>query len=98
MKFLISEFLLSSDGLGTGTSLTDGTLYGAIYAAEYVMRMSSVPSVLHVGPHALAGARGVNAADFHFTDAQNAYNQGSTIDTLPLPSASSAPSRWAWPY
>ena len=25
-KFLISEFLPSSDGLGSGTSLTDGTL------------------------------------------------------------------------
>jgi uncharacterized protein (TIGR03437 family) len=83
-KFLISEFLPSNDGLGTGTSVTDGTLYGAIYAAEYVMRMSGVPSMLYVGMHALTGTRGVNAANSHYIDAQNAYNQGTTIDTLTL--------------
>jgi uncharacterized protein (TIGR03437 family) len=83
-KFLISEFLPSNDGLGSGTSLTDGTLYGAIYAAEYVMRMSAVPSMLYVGMHALTGTRGVYAADTHYNDVQNAYNQGATIDTLTL--------------
>jgi uncharacterized protein (TIGR03437 family) len=83
-RFLISEFLPSNDGLGTGTSLTDGTLYGAIYAAEYVMRMSTVPSMLYVGPHALTGTRGVNAATTHFNDVTNAYDQGTTIDTLSL--------------
>ena len=77
-KFLISEFLPSNDGLGTGTSLTDGTLYGAIYAAEYVMRMSAAPSMLYVGMHALTGTRGVNAANSHYIDVQNAYNQGTT--------------------
>jgi uncharacterized protein (TIGR03437 family) len=83
-KFLISEFLPSNDGLGTGSSLTDGTLYGAIYAAEYVMRMSGVPSMLYVGMHALTGTRGVSAANTHYIDAQNAYNAGTTIDTLSL--------------
>jgi uncharacterized protein (TIGR03437 family) len=83
-KFLISEFLPSHDGLGTGTSVTDGTLYGAIYAAEYVMRMSEVPSMLYVGMHALTGTRGVNAASSHYIDVQNAYNQGTTINTLTL--------------
>ena len=83
-KFLISEFLPSSDGLGTGTSVTDGTLYGAIYAAEYVMRMSGVPSMLYVGMHALTGTRGVDAANSHYIDVQNAYSQGTTINTLTL--------------
>jgi uncharacterized protein (TIGR03437 family) len=83
-QFLISEFLPSNDGVGTGTSVTDGTLYGAIYAAEYVMRMSSVPSMLYVGMHALTGTRGVYAAQTHYNDVQNAYNQGTTIDTLTL--------------
>jgi uncharacterized protein (TIGR03437 family) len=84
MKFLISEFLPSNDGMGTDSSLTDGTLYGAIYAAEYVMRMSTVPSMLYVGMHALTGTRGVSAAQTHYIDVQNAYNQGTTIDTLAL--------------
>jgi uncharacterized protein (TIGR03437 family) len=83
-KFLISEFLPSSDGMGTGTSLTDGTLYGAIYAAEYVMRMSTVPSMLYVGMHALTGTRGVDAVNTHYNDVQDAYEQGASIDTLTL--------------
>ena len=83
-KFLISEFLPSNDGLGTGTSVTDGTLYGAIYAAEYVMRMSGAPSMLYAGMHALTGTRGVNAASSHYIDVQNAYHQGTAIDTLTL--------------
>lgn len=83
-RFLISEFLPSNDGLGSGDSLTDGTLYGAIYAAEYVMRMSALPSMLYVGMHAITGTRGVNAANSHFDDTTNAYNQGTTIDTLSL--------------
>ena len=85
MKFLISEFLPTSDGMGTGTSATDGTLYGAIYAAEYVMRMSGLPSMLYVGQHALTGTRGVNATNPHYIDVQNAYNHDTTIDTLSLP-------------
>lgn len=83
-RFLISEFLPSNDGLGSGNSLTDGTLYGAIYAAEYTMRMSTVPNMLYVGMHALTGTRGVYAVDTHYTDVQNAYAQGTTIDTLSL--------------
>jgi hypothetical protein len=83
-KFLISEFLPSNDGEGSGSSVTDGTLYGAIYAAEYVMRMSAVPSMLYVGMHALTGTRGVNAANPHYMDVQNAYAQGTTINTLAL--------------
>jgi hypothetical protein len=84
MKFLISEFNTTNDGLGTDSSLTAGTLYGAIYAAEYVMRMSSVPSMLHVGMHALSGTRGVNAATSNYITVQNAYNSGTTIDTTSL--------------
>jgi uncharacterized protein (TIGR03437 family) len=83
-RFLISEFLPSNDGLGSGSSLTDGTLYGAIYAAEYTMRMSAVPSMLYVGMHALTGTRGVYAVNTHYLDAQNAYNQNTTINTLTL--------------
>jgi len=83
-KFLISEFLPSNDGLGSGDSLTDGTLYGAVYAAEYVMRMSTVPSMLYVGMHAMTGSRGVYAVTTHYIDVQDAYRSGTTINTLNL--------------
>ena len=83
-KYLVSEFLPTSDGLGTGTSVTDRTLYGAIWAAEYAMRMSTAPSMLYVGMHALSGTTGIYAAQTHYLDAQDAYNEGTTIDTLTL--------------
>jgi hypothetical protein len=70
--------------LGSGSSVTDGTLYGAIYAAEYMMRMSSVPSMLYVGMHALSGTRGVSATETHYNDCTAAYDSGTTIDTLGL--------------
>jgi len=84
MKFLISEFLPSGDGLGTGSSLTDGTLYGAVYAAEYMMRMSTVPSMTYVGMHALSGIRGVDAATPNYVACTNAYHKGTTINTTTL--------------
>lgn len=83
-KFLISEFLPTGDALGSGNSLTDGSLYGAVYAAEYVMRMSTVPQMLYVGPHEISGMRGVDAVTAHYADTKNAYDAGTTINTLSL--------------
>lgn len=83
-KFEISEFNPTGGALGSSPSLTDGTLYGAIYAAEFIMRMSTVPSLLHVGMHALSSDYGIDANDRHFTDVQNAYNAGTSIDTAVL--------------
>ena len=83
-KFLISEFNPTGGDLGNNPSLTDGTLYGAIYAAEFIMRMSTVPSMLHVGMHALSSTYGINANDRHFNDVQTAYNDGTSIDTATL--------------
>jgi hypothetical protein len=83
-KFLISEFNPTGGALGNNPSLTDGTLYGAIYAAEFIMRMSTVPSMLHVGMHALSSTYGINANDRHFNDVQTAYNNGTSIDTATL--------------
>ncbi len=83
-QYLVSEFLPSNDGGGSGSSLTDGTLYGAIYAAEYTMRMSTVPSLLYVGMHAMTGTTGVYAANPHYTDLDTAYAAGTAIDTLSL--------------
>jgi hypothetical protein len=53
VKFINSEFdpTLPNDNKTGTTSITCGTLWGGIYAAEFTMRMSTVPSVLHVGPN-----------------------------------------------
>ena len=82
--FVISEFNPTGGDLGQNPGLTDGTLYGGIYAAEYIMRMSTVPSLLYVGMHALSSDYGINANNRHFNDVQNAYTANTTIDTATL--------------
>ena len=83
-KFLISEFNPTGSDLGQAPSLTNGTLYAAIYAAEFTMRMSTVPSMLHVGMHALSATYGVDADNRHFNDVETAYELGTSIDTATL--------------
>ncbi len=85
-KFLITEFDPSiPKDPGTGAvSLTDGTLWGGIYVAEFIMRMSTVPSVAFVGPHAIWEYSGVSATNPHYTDVVSAADKGTTIDTSTL--------------
>jgi hypothetical protein len=61
-----------------------GTLYGGIWAAEYVLRMSKLPQVKHVGMHQLIGPGGVDTANAHIADVVDAYRRGSTLDTRTL--------------
>ncbi len=86
VQFLVTEFdpSLGLDRSTGATSITNGTLWGGIYTAEYLMRLSAVPSVLYAGPHAIAGYAGVSAATDHYSDVQNAAKSGKTIDTLSL--------------
>jgi len=88
VKFLNTEFdpSLPIDTKTGAVSLVKGTLWGAIYAAEYTMRMSTVPSVLYVGASAIWNSAGVDGADNGTltTEVVNAAKQGKTIDTLSL--------------
>ena len=64
VKFLNTEFDPTIPNKPSGAkSLTDGTLWGGIYSAEYIMRMSTMPSVLHVGPAQIASLAGVSCDD-----------------------------------
>ncbi|MFI5143104.1 MAG: hypothetical protein ACHQHM_03640 [Thermoanaerobaculales bacterium] len=85
-RFLITEFdpSLPVDPSTGAASLTDGTLWGGIYVAEFIMRMSTVPSVVYVGPHAIWEVSGVFATNPHYTDVVAAANKGTTIDTSTL--------------
>src|SRR6202034_1423729 len=65
-------------------SLTDGTVWGGIYSAEYIMRMSTIPTVLHVGPSEISYNAGVLAAKGHQSEAEAAAAAGMPIDTLSL--------------
>ena len=85
-KYLVTEFepsLGSSAGL-SADSLTNGSLYGGIYVAEYAMRMSTLPQVLHVGPHAIATFSGVMVNDYYYAQVRAAADSGTTIDTSTL--------------
>ncbi len=85
VKFLNTEFDPSLPNAANGnSSQTDGTVWGGIYSAEYIMRMSTVPSVLHVGPSEISYDSGVFASQNHQTQVEAAGAAGATINTLSL--------------
>jgi uncharacterized protein (TIGR03437 family) len=86
VKFLVTEFdpSLPNDSKTGAASITDGTLWGGIYAAEFLMRMSTLPSMLYVGPHSIVSSSGVLSTNDHYGDVRQAGNKGTTIDTLSL--------------
>jgi uncharacterized protein (TIGR03437 family) len=86
VQFLVTEFdpSLGLDRSTGATSITNGTLWGGIYTAEYLMRLSTVGSVLFAGPHSIVSYAGVSSTDDHTSDVRNAAEAGETIDTLSL--------------
>ncbi|MGB0065830.1 MAG: hypothetical protein WBP85_15410 [Terracidiphilus sp.] len=85
VKILNTEFDPSIPNAADGTkSLTDDTVWGGVYSAEYVMRMSTQSAVLHVGPSQITNNAGVYAAnDFHDT-VEAAGKAGTIVNTLLL--------------
>lgn len=84
MLFAISEFNTAFGTGGSNQGLTTGTLWGAVYCAEFIMRMSKVPSLLLVGEHAVDNDGGVAANDYHYTEVTAAAMAGKPIDTSTL--------------
>lgn len=86
VKFIVSEFdpTLPNDSKTGATSITCGTLWGGIYAAEFTMRMSVVPSVLHVGPNEIVRFAGVFPTNNFQSEVTAAANAGKPIDTETL--------------
>ena len=86
VKFINSEFdpTLPNDNKTGATSITCGTLWGGIYAAEYTMRLSTVPSVLHVGPNEIVRYAGVFPTNQFTSEVTAAANAGKPIDTETL--------------
>ncbi len=86
VKFLNTEFdpSIPNDAATGNSSITDGTVWGGIYSAEYIMRMSTVPTMLHVGPSEISYNAGVFASNAHQTDVEAAAAAGMPIDTLSL--------------
>jgi uncharacterized protein (TIGR03437 family) len=86
VKFLNTEFdpSIPNDASTGASSITDGTVWGGIYSAEYVMRMSTVPAMLHVGPSEISYNSGVFASSGHQSQVEAAAASGAPIDTLSL--------------
>jgi hypothetical protein len=86
VKFLNTEFdpSLPNDASTGNGSMTDGTVWGGIYSAEYIMRMSTVPAMLHVGPSEISYNSGVFASSGHQSQVEAAAASGTPIDTLSL--------------
>ena len=86
VKFLNTEFdpSIPNDSTTGAASITDGTVWGGIYSAEYIMRMSTVPAMLHVGPSEISYNSGVFASSGHQPEVEAAAAAGKPIDTLSL--------------
>jgi len=84
VTFLITEYAPArGNGLG-GQSPPCTTLYGGIYAAEYVLRMSTLPQMSFVGPYQLLNPNGIDQTNNNFQAVTTAYNAGRSTNTAGL--------------
>ena len=85
VTFLISEFNPArGDGAG-GQYPPTTTLYGAIYTAEYLLRMSTLPQMRFVGPFQLLSNTGIGVTNNFYNPVTTAYSGGYTTNTAGWP-------------
>jgi hypothetical protein len=85
VQFLITEF---SANLGNGDGTQNpptSTLYGGIYCAEYVMRLSSVPRMSFAGSYQLVNGSGVDLTNRYWNAVLKAATNGYVTNTIGLP-------------
>jgi len=80
VAYLITEYNPAS---GTGGPV-QGTLYGGIYAAEYALRMSTIPQMKFVGTHQVLNSAGIDETNSNINVVNAAYNKGATTNTAGL--------------
>jgi len=89
VTFMVTEFQpVQGSGAGSGNqtpNLPSTTLYGGIYASEFVMRMSVVPQVKFVGNYQLFNENGIYATNVFRSAATKAANGGYVTNTMNLP-------------
>jgi hypothetical protein len=84
VTFLITEYAPArGNGMG-GQNPPCTTLYGGIYAAEYVLRMSTLPQMSFVGPYQLLNPNGIDQTNNNFQAVTTAYNEGRSTNTAGL--------------
>jgi hypothetical protein len=60
-------------------------LYGAIYTAEYLLRMSTLPQMLFVGPYQLLSSTGIGVTNNYYNPVATAYAGNYTTNTAGWP-------------
>jgi hypothetical protein len=85
VTFLITEFAPCNGNGAGGQNPPTATLYGGIYTAEYLLRLSTVPQMSFVGPYQLVDAAGIDVTNNNFTPVTTAYNEGRSTNTAGLP-------------
>jgi hypothetical protein len=85
VTFLISEFAPARGNGAGGNYPPTTTLYGGIYAAEYLLRLSTLPQMSFVGPYQLLDAAGINQTNTFDQPVATAYNGGYTTNTAGWP-------------
>jgi hypothetical protein len=89
VTYMVTEFQpVQGSGAGTGNQHPNPpstTLYGGIYAAEFVMRMSTVPQMKFVGNFQLFNENGISATNVFRNAAVTAANGGYVTNTQNLP-------------
>jgi hypothetical protein len=84
-KFLVTE-LSSNLGDGNGVqNLPTSSLYGGIFAAEYVMRLSTIPQVSFAGSYQLVNGSGVDTTNNYWNAVTKAATNGCVTNTIGLP-------------
>lgn len=89
VTYMVTEFQpVQGSGAGTGNQHPNPpstTLYGGIYASEFVMRMSTVPQMKFVGNFQLFNENGINATNVFRNAVVTAANGGYVTNTQNLP-------------
>jgi hypothetical protein len=84
VTFLITEYAPArGDGMG-GQNPPCTTLYGGVYAAEYLLRLSTIPQMSFVGPYQLLNPNGIDQTNNNFQAVTTAYDEGRSTNTAGL--------------
>lgn len=85
VTFFISEYAPARGNGSGGQFPPTTTLFGGVYAAEYMMRLSTLTQMTFVGPYQLLDAAGISQTNNDFQPATTAYAGGYTTNTDGMP-------------
>lgn len=85
VTFAISEYAPTRGNGAGGQYPPTTTLYGGVYAAEYLLRLSTLPQMSFVGPYQLLDASGIAVTNNFFNPVATAYAGNYQTNTAGLP-------------